>query len=333
MMPTEPYTFASLIGQHKAKSLFCRAIAADKVSHSYLLRGPAGVGKKRAAMTFAARLNCLAPVNDDACGTCRSCHKFASHNHPDLSMITADGVSFKINQIRALKKELAFPPFESRYRIVILGDIQNMTREAANSLLKTLEEPPDNTVLLLTVDEAADTLNTIVSRCQTIPFLPLPPEAVAELLRQDNPSLDHAIAHTASRVAAGSIGQARLLLETGLITLRREIVEALCRFRKNDSAAVEIIFSLAEKAAELKAELPALCDLLALWLRDAILIKTGEEARIVNHDLAHLLPETARRFTTDMLLSRLTDIETAKNQLARNCNRPLVCEVLFFGLL
>lgn len=324
-------SFHSIIGQEKAKTLLHRGIG-QRMGHAYLFRGPAGVGKKSMARAFAAYVNCLAPVNGDICGQCRSCIKYRSGNHPDFLFIEPAGAQIKIAQIRELKKKLAFPPFEAKYRTILIPDIHaNLGRaEVANSLLKTLEEPPPNTVLILTGDEAGNILPTILSRCQIIPFYALSYEKVAELLEKD---MDPESARTLAAVSEGSLGRARTLQEQDILALRRDIVENLIEIKADHPMAVETVFKLAEKAVKNKDNLNELLDLLTIWLRDLILYKKGSTNLIISQDLAPLLPLARQRWPLDTLFHHLRLLEEARKQLLRNCNRSLVFEVLFFGLL
>lgn len=326
-------SFHSLIGQEKAKTLLRRSFAAGKMSHAYLFRGPDGVGKKRAALTFAAYVNCLAPAGQDACGNCTACVKFKSGNHPDLTVIEPDGAAIKIGQVRDLKHRLTFPPFEARHRVVVLTDTHTMRREAANSLLKTLEEPPPDTILILTADQAVSVLPTIVSRCQVIPFFALPYERVAQVLAETEEGIDAESAATLAAVAEGSLGRAALLLRKKLLPFRREIVESLLRLPAKHPDTVETVFALAETAAQFKEHLPKLLDLLRIWVRDLMLQAAGApEAQMNSRDLLDTFPTAAKRWTTEQLAEKLKRIETAERRLLRNCNRALVCEVLFFSL-
>ncbi|MDP2752801.1 MAG: DNA polymerase III subunit delta', partial [Nitrospirota bacterium] len=130
-----PLSFAGIIGQEKAKKLLHRAVEQNRLAHAFLFKGPMGVGKKTLARTFAAALNCQNQEGNEPCGRCPSCRKFRSGSHPDFLVIEPDGAAIKINQVRELKKTLAFPPFEAKIRVALLCDIHTMRREAANSLL------------------------------------------------------------------------------------------------------------------------------------------------------------------------------------------------------
>jgi DNA polymerase-3 subunit delta' len=326
-------TFGTLIGQEKAKKLLIRSHGNTRMGHAFLFRGPAGVGKKRAALTFASYINCLAPANNDACGQCQSCLKFKSGNHPDLHIIEPDGAAIKINQIRALKQALAFPPFEARYRVVILIETSTMRREAANSLLKTLEEPPANTLLIMTADTAGELLPTIKSRCQEIPFFALPYDKVAEKLCEIA-DISREAASTLAAVAEGSLGQALLLLETDLLGTRRAIITALINLQPDNPESVEQVFRIAEDAAALKENLPELLNLLRIWFRDLILYYTNSpDSLIVNLDLLSTFSQAKERWKLEELFDKLGRIKLAEKQLLRNCNKGHVCEMLFFDLL
>ena len=331
-MSKNDLSFASIIGQDKAKEMLRRAISQGKTAHAFLFRGPAGVGKKTTAQAFAAALNCASPVAAGACGTCSSCRKIASGNHPDIVTIAPDGAFIKINQIRALAQELSFPPYEARFRVVLIHEAQAMRQEAANSLLKTLEEPPRHSILILTADDGHSILPTIVSRCQVVSFFPLSYPAVAERLMAEQ-EIGHDEAQAVAAVAEGSLGRARLLLESGLLPLRHEIISELTARSQDDPDTVQAVFSLAEKASALKEEIDELLDLLKLWIRDLVLLHSGQGQRILNHDLAPALAAATERWNLDELSAKLRLINQAKQQLARNCNRTLVCESLFFGLL
>ena len=330
---TFPYTFANIIGQEKAKVLLGKALRKGTLGHAYLFRGPAGVGKKRTALTMAAAINCQAPRDIEACGICPACRKLAAGSHPDLLTIQPDGAVIKINQIRELKHALTLSPFEARFRVIILEDVHTMRREAANSLLKTLEEPPADNILILTADDPGDLLPTIISRCQVIAFHALPYEAVARALMAES-DLTAETAATLAAVAEGSLGRAKLLLDRELLDLRQAVVDNLTRHLPGQPEAVPAILRLAESAADLKENLTEFLGMLRLWFRDLLLLKAGgPESLMGSRDLREFLPAAAKRWSLSDLFARLAMLDRAERELGRNCNRTQVCEVLFFGLL
>jgi len=332
-METSELRFASLLGHEKPKALLREAVARNKMGHAYLFRGPDGVGKKRTALTLAAYINCKSPVEQDACGRCVSCRKFGSGSHPDLVLIAPDGAAIKIGQVRELKHQLAFPPHEAGVRVVILEDIHTMRREAANSLLKTLEEPAPGNLLVLTADLAGDILPTILSRCQVIPFGPLDHGDMARVLMQEE-SIDESLAFTLAAVAEGSLGRAKILWQEGLLGLRQEVVEDLLLGGHDQAETIGLVFRLSEKAAALKENTGEFLALLRLWYRDLVLMAAGgPESAIANKDLASSLPTDPRRWSLAQLHDKLHRLDLAERQLLRNCSRTLVLETLFFDLI
>ncbi|MBU0681949.1 MAG: DNA polymerase III subunit delta' [Proteobacteria bacterium] len=323
---------SAVIGQNKAKNFLLTSFTKEKMSHAYLFKGPTGVGKKMLARAFAALINCASPQNGEACSNCPSCKKFSSGNHPDLHSIEPQGAGIKIDQIRQLQKDLAYPPFEARTRVIILADIHDTMRrpEVANALLKTLEEPPPDTLLILTGDEAGGILPTILSRCQLVPFSPLSYQEVAALLA---PEVEHSQALTLAAVAEGSPGRALLLHSMGLLDLRRGMIDTLTRLDPESPEAVAAVYGLAAQAADLKENLNDLLDLFATWLRDLLLLSLRNSGQLINHDLADLLEHGRHSWHHPGLLTALDHLGQARRQLLRNCNRTLVCEVLFFALL
>lgn len=330
----ERILFHALAGQDKAKRMLLSACQRERVSHAYLFQGPSGVGRRQMAFAFAAYLNCLAPTEHDSCGQCGSCKKIAAANHPDIVTIEPDGALIKINQIRELKKTLAFPPFEARYRVVFIADIHETMRrkEVANSLLKTLEEPPAHTVFLMTTEEAVTVLATIASRCQKVPFYPLPPESLCQALIAEGIGQEAAL--SLASVGEGSLGRAKAYAEKNFLGLRREVVSLLSSMQADQPAAVEVVFTLAEKTAKLQDDMSDFFGLLKLWVRDLMLMvaRVGPE-HLMNHDLKDLYPQVNHRWNLLQLSAKVRCIDQAETQLRHNCNKTLVCEVLYWKLL
>lgn len=324
--------FYDVAGQDKAKRMLRLAFGRHKICHAYMFQGPSGVGKKMTARAFASFLLCQgAGDREDSCGQCPSCRKMASGNHPDFLAIKADGVQIKIDQIRALKKELSYSPVEGGWRVVLLADVHlTMARaEVANSLLKTLEEPPAQTVFILTAVEAAGILPTIISRCQVVPFYPLAVDVLAEALVADDLPADRA--RTLASIAEGSLGRARELASTDLLEVRKTIAEGLTEVFPSQPGAVERVFALAERAAVAKEELTDLLELLTFWVKDLMVQGAGGSVESLgNQDLCYLYDEARRRWNFAQLDERLAMIQQAQKQLRHNCNRAFVCEVLFW---
>ena len=324
--------FACILGHEKPKALLREAAAKNKMGHAYLFRGPDGVGKKKVALTLAAYLNCKNPRDEDACGRCPSCRKYFSGNHPDLVVIEPEGAAIKISQVRSVKHQLTFPPLEARLRAVILEDVHTMRREAANSLLKTLEEPAPGNLLILTADQTGEILPTILSRCQIIPFGPLDQKEMArELMRQIN--VDEPLALTLAAAAEGSLGRAKLIWQQELIPLRQELIEKLLLHRQGTAETIATVFRLSEKTADLKENITDFLALLRLWYRDLVLAAAGSTAAAVTEEQQSAIQAGLQRWELPDLYEKLHRLDTAERQLRRNCSRNLVIETLFFALI
>jgi len=245
-------------------------------------------------------------------------------NQPDFMVISPEKGVIKIDQIRRLTRELSYPPYESAMRVVVLEDVQTMRREAANSLLKTLEEPPENNLLILTAESSQEILATLVSRCQVVPFSPLSIDDTATILVQQD--IDLQTARLLARLSEGSPGRALLLHKTDMIGLWRQLVSFLSDPAKDPDLEVGELLQLAEKMASLKDALPSLLGLLRIWIRDLLLGETTEREREQG------LPVPVKNWNSSKLFAKLQALNRAERELYRNCNRNLVCEVLLFKL-
>jgi len=318
--------FSSVLGQAKALTLLGRALTSGRLAHAYLFAGPDGVGKTTVALDLAAVLLCRQPQADRACGLCPGCLKFRSSNHPDFLRIRPDGAAIKIDQIRELKKALNFAPFESRLRVVLLEEVHTMRREAGNSLLKVLEEPPPDNLLILVGTGAGSILDTIVSRCQVIPFAPLPLDLATTIIGRQRPELARADSEALAALADGCPGQALVMETEGALALYRRLVEEVSGRQEKAAERVEQALALAVELAEAKEGMEPLLALLRIFLKNVMAARGGSEATA---------PEVARareRWNLTRLSAKMAAIDLAEQALARNCNRGLISEVLLLDL-
>src|SRR2546426_6619084 len=184
--------FRDLVDQDHAVLLLRTAVRTGRVSHAYLFVGPRGVGRHNAAIAFAQLLNCER-ADGDACGQCRTCTLIASGQHPDVRVVdvaqgrlldpedtTRTGIGIK--QVLALRREVVYPPYQGRWKVYVFANAETMTTEAANSLLKVLEEPPERVVIILIAESPVPLLPTVVSRCQLVRFSLVPAPAIERVL-------------------------------------------------------------------------------------------------------------------------------------------------------
>ncbi|MCF8056755.1 MAG: DNA polymerase III subunit delta' [Desulfocapsa sp.] len=312
-------------GQNQARNLVTRSLATGRLAHAYLFRGPEGVGKQLFAKGLAAAVNCKESKGLNSCGVCPACIKFAADSHPDFVLVAPDKGVIKIGQIRELIKTLSFAPYEARMRVVLIEDVHTMRREAANSLLKTLEEPPENNLLILTADSAGNILQTIISRCQTIPFYALTIQETTEILQQQSREMDPGTATLLARLGEGSPGKALLFHRRNLVDICRQLITLLTDQDADGDKGVGRILQMAEAMAALKEDLPHLLGLVRLWIRDCLL---GDFGFGIDQGFG-----TARKdWNKEQYFAKLQAVDRAEKELGRNCNRTLVCEVLLFQL-
>ena len=215
-------TFESLVGNRALVSRLARMASADTVPPSLLFAGPSGVGKLATALTLAKAQNCLT-LTGDACAECSACVRIERGEHPDVRIARPEGAGrqLKTESVRQIVRESPFRPFEGRRRVSIFVDAERMNPTAANTLLKTLEEPPPWAILILITSNAAALLPTILSRCQVYRFAPL---AVDDLIDQlvAQHEMDRERATLLAALSGGSLQKALELEEESLVDIRNE---------------------------------------------------------------------------------------------------------------
>lgn len=198
-----------------------RIISLGRPAHAYLFSGPRGVGKAETAKVFAAALNC-----ERACGTCASCRAVLNHTHSDFHYVAPEGTrTIMIDQIRDLLHVLNLTQQAGRFKTAVIDDAQFLGQEAANALLKTLEEPPGDVVFILVADDAGQVPPTVASRCQRVRFGALGADVVQDILAAHG--VDQETARLAARLARGQVGEALEMSRNGLLEFRPELVDVL----------------------------------------------------------------------------------------------------------
>ncbi len=323
--------FRDIRGQQRPLGFLKNALRAGQLPHALLFLGPRGVGKTMAALSLAQTLNCATPLPEiDACGICPSCRRFAGGNHPDLLVISPQGEGLhpqiKIDQIRALRRQLDFRPHVGPWRVILIQSADSLNEAAANALLKTLEEPPEGNVLVLTAVGEGDLLPTIVSRCRrlTFSFLPLP--VLREILGPQ--ARQPAAAALLAALSFGSPGRALSLNAEEMVARRDEVLADLETLAAPGPAHV---LDWAAAGGKKAAELEDFILLARLWYRDllAVACKIPDHA-LINQDRLDELHRHARTLSIPVLLSRLDLLAALDRQLRANLNVELALDA--FGL-
>jgi len=334
--------FGKIAGQKRAKAFLSAALSGGDIASAYLFEGPEGVGKATLALEFAKALNCEDP-EVRPCNRCRTCRMISGFSHLDLIVllpgdpeewmeeIGKDGRirppsydptrEISINQIRELKKELSKAPYEARYRVVLILNAENLSLEAQNAFLKTLEEPPPRTTFLLISSQPEKVLPTIVSRARRVKFAPLDEDEFVSL------DLGLKEKKLLFRLSGGSPGKALKLVELGFLDLRKDLLNLL-RTREPDVVGNKILPSLQGSGS--KGDLEAFFNVYQSVLRDLLLLKIGVGRNLLtNQDLAPQIEKTAENMSA-VEISALLEISFKVEVLSRkNTNRDLLIYTLF----
>lgn len=323
----------NILGQREPKRRLRRLLETDRLPHALLFSGPEGVGKRRTAEALAATLLCSSPAAGHPCGTCESCRAFSRGIHPDFFFVVPEAVgkgarSIRIEAMRALGSALARPPELAPRQVALIDDAQRMNEAAANSFLKTLEEPTGDVVFLLVTGMRAALLDTIVSRCLEIPFGPLALPELSEVLHRHGVEAEEAAALAA--LVDGSAGRALALHAEGALRRREEAVSLLARLPQIPPLSLWAegkkwgALSREEAGEWLRSLRLTLRDVLALYGGATPLYSVGLEAPVA---------EIAARFSEARVFSMLADVKEAERRLlSSNVNIRLLVEALLLSL-
>ncbi len=280
-------TLDSLVGHERTRGLLASALESGRMPPSLLFTGPRGVGKRTLAMAVGRALVCR--ERGGPCGSCGPCHRARSGGHADLIVLEAETKVIKIDQVRDLAREILSRPFEARARAFIVDEAERFTDQAANALLKSLEEPPPTSHVFLITAAPQALLPTIRSRCQVFRFGPLGIDQLeAELVRR---GIDPGEARLRAVASGGSLGDALELESDAYMAFRDEL---LAQLESLDDGGALATSAMAERLAEQDDPEAALL-LLRSLLRDVEAFRAGGEADLLfNRDLATRLQGLAR---------------------------------------
>jgi DNA polymerase-3 subunit delta' len=352
----QPISLNTFIGNARVVEILKRAIEQDRLPHAMIFAGPAGVGKCTLALLVAQYLNCLSPVGNGPCGNCSACKrimaviesrylecqslkaegycgncsncKIRTKRHPDIRLVEPQKTTISIDQIRELISEIAFQPLEANYRVVILDPADRMRPEAHNSLLKTLEEPPSRTIIILVTTNPYVLLETIRSRSRMLQFGGIPQHQIERyLVAQAGRTIEEA--HLAASLSGGSLASALDFKTTEYRNVRKQAFQfvtlILGRGRFADASAVAVQVTKDKEFFQLWIES------VAALLQDIYYAGLATE-RVGQRDLLEKIEELNRTVSHSTLIRTIDGIRKLKGQLQYNVNRQIALEAMFLEL-
>lgn len=329
--------FAQIVGHGKATELIRRAVARRSVPQSLLFAGPEGVGKRTVALALAQAVNCPQPTPDhDACGVCNTCRRVAAGTFSDVVVLDrADKASIGIDPLRErILQPIGYRPFEGARRVFIIEAADDLTLQAQDALLKTLEEPPPSAILILVTAFPDTLLATIRSRCRRVRFSPLSVTDVAEVLAHGPRKLDPIDARHRAMLSGGSVSRA-LEADGRQFVGDRDAAFSLLRALQDRSLPVRLkaaaAFVQVEKKRRVREAASVRLAILATLLRDMLVLATrgGDEGGdLANIDLADELTTIARAFPAPRVVAAFTTLQQADVSLDRNASPKIVADWL-----
>ena len=321
-----------VIAQDKVISLLDYSIKTNAIAHAYLIVGPRHVGKGTLAFNLAQALNCDGP--ELPCGQCRSCQRILEGKHADITPIGLDSkTEIGIDDIRALQRIANLPPYEGKCKVFIIDDAEYLSTEAANSLLKILEEPPQSVVWLLLVAEEEHLLPTVISRCQRLELKPVPSEHVREAL-VNSYNVEDNRAKLLAQLCRGRFGWAlSALANDDILEQRSQRIDSLVSLL---TASLDQRFTYAQElTSQFSQNRRAGAEIIEIWLdwwRDLMLIKGDCQEAIINVDYKTVLEEQARGLNLSEIKEFLNSLCLLQDAISKNVNPRLASEWLMLNL-
>lgn len=323
-------SFRDIYGHEKKIEIIQKTLAKNRIGHAYLFSGIQAIGKRTLAREFIKALNCEKVDSlNDSCGECASCRKIERESHPDIFFIEADGQFIRIDAIREMQKRIKCKPLEAKMRAFVIDNADKMNDQAANALLKMLEEPSPSNILILVTARPYSLPQTIVSRCQHMRFNPLSPEAVVKFLVAQT-GMDNKQALLLAALSGGSIGNALELNKEDIVAYRTELLNLLSITRSEDPFS---LINFASFLGQGKKEIRQGLNILKTLFRDALVFKESKNnAMLINQDNSSFIATCAARLSGEQILQNIAQVEKAGEILDQNVNKSLTLETMAFKL-
>ncbi|MEA3328692.1 MAG: DNA polymerase III subunit delta' [Candidatus Omnitrophota bacterium] len=313
-------SFKQIIGQEKAIEILTQTVRNSKIPHAYLFSGPRGVGKSLAARQLTKVLNCR-EKGSDCCDICPQCRKIDNFNHPDVRYLepVKESRKIKIEQVRTLRQAVNLKPYESNIKIWIITEAESMTEEAGDALLKTLEEPPEDSLLILICSNLSSLLPTIISRCQIVRFEAVGFNSLRKFLSASC-GIEGPEANFLASLSNGSPGRAIELKQADIFKARDEIMDWVINgFEGKESAWVDQPDQMIDRNL----------DIIISLYRDLLVLREGAPRFLMNIDREKKLVNLKNRYSVKELVRIIETINQIKRLIHQNVNRKVALEVMF----
>ncbi|MBN1353145.1 MAG: DNA polymerase III subunit delta' [Candidatus Omnitrophica bacterium] len=318
-------SFEGIKGQDRAVKTLTESLCLGRIFSNYLFVGPEGSGKFLTAKAFAKAVNCLSGT-EKPCPGCISCRKIDANVHPDVFFVEPKGVSsvIGIDSIRGVIAEASLKPYEGKKKVFIINDAHYMNNEASNAFLKTLEEPPGNTIFILISRSEKAVLPTIASRCHLIKFFAAPCKLVKQVLKEGF-GIDEKEAELLANFSSGRIGKAVNMKKRNLIEKKNRLIDSLV-FLKNASRT-DLSGELG--SYDTREGLKENIEFLLSYFRDIFIYKNvRDEGTLLNTDRTGEVKESCKRFTQEELECITKEILTLVSYVDYNVNAKIIIDVL-----
>lgn len=323
-------SFYDIFGHDRQIETLQKALSQKRAGHAYLFSGIASIGKKALAVEFARACNCeKKSAPPDGCGQCLSCRKIGQNIHPDFFLIRPEGQFIRINAVREIQQQMTFKPLEASRRVFLVDEADKMNEQAANALLKTLEEPSAANMLILITSRPYALPATILSRCLHMRFNPLAQDTIVKIL-VEKMDIDQQKALLLAALSGGSVKRALDMDDNEIISFRAEVLSLVAALTKSEPFGM---ISLASFLNQDKNKIKLALEIIGSYFHDTLVYKeTGKEQMLVNQDKLSLIDAAARRLSGGQILRNIDLVEGAAHNIERNSNKLLTLETMAFKL-
>ncbi|UCG78451.1 MAG: DNA polymerase III subunit delta' [Nitrospirota bacterium] len=299
---------SDVIGQERAKRVLLGLMNTGRLATAYLFSGEKGIGKFKAAVEMAKALNCESVEEEDGCGHCSSCRKVDAMQHPDITVVSPEGRLISVEQVRSIEEFLSFTPYEGRKKVVIVDDADSMNRQAENAFLKTLEEPPADSIIILVSSRSESLADTVRSRCLRVRFNTLSENE----LRNVAVSADLEVDDAKLRFAMGRVGR---LLDDEALAKRDEALDVF----------IDMLKGIEVTAPKERETIDEILDHFILFVRDmAVSACSGEDAPLINPDLPSDVLKLGKEIDIKVIIDIYEELMNLRKRTAFNLNKSIV---------